>query len=291
MTVATSDGAEGSAAWKSRPRDLPIETVSSFTPADYRAIQEGTMSSACGEPITADQCIEVAMAEAPLELIRGRTLVYGTDAQAADHALRRFYSAVPGMHRVIMSAHARVLTRGGGWSQPGSLERRTKTRMTSSKVPDPSAWELNWHTTEEVWKCLLKDEYVAKPDLDAFADNNNRRCTEFISKWVMPGAMAVDARLHGSLMGGVNSATGNKYMVHMNPPWGMWPEVVQMIRRFRINCVMIYPVFRGRDSQRLSSCQSARDPWTCRKGDTCSKQGREYPRRTWARPGSSRARR
>ena len=49
QTVSMSDGAEGSAAWRSRPRDLPIEMVSSFTPEDRLAIQEGTMSSACGE--------------------------------------------------------------------------------------------------------------------------------------------------------------------------------------------------------------------------------------------------
>jgi hypothetical protein len=111
-----------------------------------------------------------------------------------------------------------------------------------------------------VWATLLEGQYVARPDLDAFADNLNRRCTAFISRWVMPGAMAVDARLHGGLLGGVNPDTGSKYMVHMNPPWGMWPEVVQMIRKFRINCVMIYPVFRGAGFAEIEQLPIRRGP-------------------------------
>ena len=146
-----------------------------------------------------------------------------------------------------------------------------------SKVSDPSAWELNWPTTKTVWKHLLKDEYVAKPDLDAFADNDNRRCPAFISKWVMPGALAVDARLHGGLMGGVNPATGSKFMVHMNPPWGMWPEVVQMIRRFRINCIMIYPVFRGAGFAEIEQLPIRRGPIDLPKSRHLFKAGVRVP--------------
>lgn len=46
-------------------------------------------------------------------------------------------------------------------------------------------------------------------------------------------------------MAGIHEPSGKAHLVHMNPPWGMWPDVVRLIRRWRINCVLVYPVFRG----------------------------------------------
>lgn len=242
--VGLSDG-EGSLAWQSAPFDLPIEVVASFSPEDFDAIKEGRMSSARGELVAADHLIDVALAEAPPELIGGRTLVYVTDGQAAVNALNRIYSPVAEMHTLVMGMHAKVLSRGGRLVASWVPREENQDADRLSKVPDPSAWELNWNTTKKVWRELLQGTAYQAPTLDAFADLGNKKAAMFISRWPSPGACAVDAMVQGALMGGVHAPTGRRHLVHMNPPWGMWPEVVRLIRRWRINCVLIYPIFRG----------------------------------------------
>jgi hypothetical protein len=113
-----------------------------------------------------------------------------------------------------------------------------------SKVKDASAWRLNFNVAKWAWKKLFADTHFTKVTIDAFADPHNKMCKAFVSRWPCPGAMAVDAMLQGELLSRADDA-GRKPMVHMNPPWSMWPEVVRLIRYWRINCILIYPVFKG----------------------------------------------
>ena len=246
--------------WRSAPKLLPIEVVSNFSPEDFDAIRAGRMSSVRGELVAALHLVIVALDEAPDELIRGRTLVYITDGLAAIQALMRMYSPVAEIHELVMELHARVLSRGGrlegGWV-PRELNELADFL---SKVKDPSAWRLCWPVAKWVWKTLLRGTPYAKPDIDAFADPHNKMCQVFFARWPCPGARAVDAMLQGEIMSRVSEETGRKPLVHMNPPWCMWPEVVRLIRHWRINCVLIYPEFRGAGFAEIEALPLARGP-------------------------------
>ena len=66
--------------------------------------------------------------------------------------------------------------------------------------------------------------------------------------------------LQGEIMSRVDATTGRKPLVHMNPPWCMWPDVVQLIRHWRINCVLIYPEFRGAGFAEIEALPLAKGP-------------------------------
>lgn len=246
--------------WRSAPKLLPIEVVSNFSQEDFDAIQAGSMSSVRGELVAALHLVIVALDEAPDTLIRGRTLAYITDGLAAIQALMRMYSPVAEIHALVMELHARVLSRGGRL-EGGWVPREYNVLADFlSKVKDPSAWRLCWPVAKQVWKSLLSGTHYARPDIDAFADPHNKMCQVFFSRWPCPGARAVDAMLQGEIMSRVDAATGRKPLVHMNPPWCMWPDVVRLIRHWRINCVLIYPEFRGAGFAEIEALPLVRGP-------------------------------
>ena len=153
-------------------------------------------------------------------------------------------SPVEEIHNLVMELHARVLSHGGRLEGRWVPREENALADALSKVKDPSAWRLSWPVAKWVWRSLLAHSPYTKPDIDAFADPHNKMCRTFFSRWPCPGAAAVDAMLQGETMTKRN-AEGRKPLVHMNPPWCMWPEVVRLIRFWRIDCVLIYPIFRG----------------------------------------------
>lgn len=246
--------------WRSAARDLPIEVVSTFSPADMAAIARGEMSSVRGELVAALHLVIVALAEAPDELIRGRTLVYTTDGQAAILALTRMYSPVAAVHDLVLELHARVLSRGGRLEGRWVPREFNREADVLSKLEDSSSWRLNWNVAKWVWATLLAGSAYARPSIDAFADPGNHMCHAFIARWPCQGAMAVDAMLQGELLARPVADTGLKPLVHVNPPWCLWPEVVQLIRHWRINCILIYPVFRGAGFAEIEALPLAAGP-------------------------------
>ena len=236
--------------------------VASHSPEEWEKVLQGEMSSTLGEVGAMSHLVTVALDEAPAELVDGRTMVFQGDSQSAEGAVNSMYSPVEDIQERVLSTHAAVLLRGGRleyvW-QP----RETNTRADgNSKLIDRGAWELNWHDTKLVWHTLLGATEFTSPDLDCFADNLNRKCKLFISRWMVPGCLAVDARLQGGLMGGINPATGNKFLCWMNPPFSMWREVARLIRFHRINCLVVYPVWHGAAVSEIESLPIAAGPFT-----------------------------
>ena len=245
LKVRLMDGGSDGPVWESDPTEVPTEVVSSFSPEEWDAILKGDMSCTRGECTAMAHLVDVALEQAPDEIIRGRTLVYVTDGQAAVDATNKLYSPVAAIHEVVLRVHAAVLSRGGRLRAHWVPRDLNWWADENSKLVDSSAWELNWHDTKRIQRELLQGTHFRKADLDAWADNLNRKCTKFIARWKCPGAIAVDARTHGGLMASVNPDTGMQFLVWMNPPFAMWMEVVQLIRKHGINCIVIYPVWRG----------------------------------------------
>ena len=236
---------DGGVKWSSQPRDLPIEVASSFSPEEWEMILQGTMSSALGEAVAMRHLLQVTVDEAPLELIQGRTLVYGGDGEAHINATNKIYSPVPAIQAVVLDCHAMVLRKGGRLEAVWMPRDQNWWADHNSKLVDSSAWRLNWPDTKWVWRTLLEDDIESAPNLDGWADNLNFKCKAFIARWPCPGALAVNARVNGALMAQISPVTGRKFLVWMNPPFSLWGEVVRMIRYHKIDCIVVYPAWRG----------------------------------------------
>ena len=245
---------DGEPQWKSAPRDMPIDVVASFSPEERQLLIEGSMSSALGELVATRHLLRVAIEEAPEHLIRGRTIIYLGDGEAPTAALNKLYSPVESMQAVVLDCHGMVLAKGGRLEAEWIPRDENWWADHNSKIEDSSAWELNWPDTKWVWRQLLKHDVETSPTLDAWADSDNKKVKLFISRWICPGAVAVDARRQGALMASVYDKTGRKHLVWINPPFSLWGDVVRQIKYYKIDCIIIYPAWRGevtREIERL----------------------------------------
>ena len=153
------------------------------------------MSSTLGETRTALHMLRVAVEKAPEGLIRGRTLEYVTDSQATANAINRMYSPVEDIMKVLLEIWNLVLRRGAALVATWVPRELNQEADNLSKLPDRSAWALNWH----VYNGLKKHYYEAAgqraPTLDAFADNGNNKCTMFLSRYLCEGSLLCGQRV------------------------------------------------------------------------------------------------
>ena len=198
------------------------------------------MSSVAGEILAADAGLQVVEEHCPPEIYRGKTLVILGDGQAAFAAILKMASKNPKVLKYLLIFWARALRMGVDLDVIWIPREENKLADANSKREDPSAWEL----ARRAYRILINHFRVRAgktPSLDVFADNFNKKCKLFISRWPCPGAVRWGAFRQGAFI--ARDENGKRRLVYMNPPFELMAWVIRLIADYKIDVVLVYPAW------------------------------------------------
>ena len=137
--------------------------------------------------------VREALHRAPENLIRGRTIHYHGDSQAACQAMHRMYSPVRTMNDMIFKTTRMVINAGARIEYTWIPKEQNAIADMLSKITD------SWKETRNVWRMLETLEvhpdygtHYEAPDIDVFADEHNHQTKLFISRWHSSKAVGVE---------------------------------------------------------------------------------------------------
>jgi hypothetical protein len=244
LNTDASDVGGGGRVWLTQGVSTePRNWSTSFTEAQYLrtlATSKDHWSSTARELFVMMKAMQsVVQAHGPE--LQGMRVIYSGDNQAAIAGLNSMRSKKPDINNLIERIWELCLEHGIELEPRWVPRERLQAEDLLSKTPDSSQWALDKGWMQRKLTPLCNSAGHEWFTVDAFADPSNNASEQFISEHWTPGCIGVDAFTCGPLLGGKDAKTGRQHLALMNGPFSRVADIILLIRRYRIDCVLVTP--------------------------------------------------
>jgi hypothetical protein len=269
MSVAIAEGDDAPPCWVSPPIEVPSGTeapdlcrdlvvVGAHTASDQAAVDDGNMSSALGEARVAERLIDVVLEKAPAGALKGAELNYLTDASAFAFAFAKGFSPSVPLNDCLWSMQLKLAQKGAtlhvAWRSRETAGGRLMDHI--GKFVDNSCWVLNSRVLLEILEAHARsvDRYARIPTVDGAADDESARYKIYVSRFycaastdaqgqATPASSAIDFTRQGAWFASRKQPDGLPALIYFNVPFGMMSQLLTLVARHALDCVIIYPLW------------------------------------------------
>eukprot|EP00798_Chlamydomonas_sp_ICE-L_P003514 gene3514-biopygen21247 len=215
--------------------------VQPFTTAQMAAVANNEWSSSSRELSALEVAIEVIHEQRP-GFMAGKRLCYGTDSMVAMQTamgMKGNGSLFPIVKRIRLRCFQLDVELDVEWRPREHPEQQLAD--DHSKLVDNSDWSLQ----EDVYRDVVNREVLGgrKPTLDVFARGANTRVVgAYYSKVWGIGCKGIDA-FDQSWVRPEAEYPGVAQLAYINGPFNMMGEILEEVRKQRVDCIVIVPVW------------------------------------------------
>eukprot|EP00798_Chlamydomonas_sp_ICE-L_P029368 gene29368-biopygen8612 len=215
--------------------------VQPFTTSQMAAVANNEWSSSSRELSALEVAIEVIYEQRP-GFMAGKRLCYGTDSMVAMQTamgMKGNGSLFPIVKRIRLRCFQLDVELDVEWRPREHPEQQLAD--DHSKLVDNSDWSLQ----EDVYRDVVNREVLGgrKPTLDVFARGANTRVVgAYYSKVWGIGCKGIDA-FDQSWVRPEAEYPGVAQLAYINGPFNMMGEILEEVRKQRVDCIVIVPVW------------------------------------------------
>jgi hypothetical protein len=192
--------------------------------------KEVPLSSTAREVIGLLRLLETSVQLAP-QVLKDLTIQLTGDNQAAVLAINQFWSKAPDVTAVLKQIFALCVSTGFSLSAVWKPWDFLEVEDLLSRQPDASDWGISHQLFQEICS-----ESRVTVSLDLFASDAWHVCPRFIGRLYSPGCTGAQA-----LLLDWRHLVDSGDFSWIFPPVRVISEVVQLIERYRTNCILVVP--------------------------------------------------